>query len=170
MKKTIYLFVLILLTFGFLQPVLAQNDKMDIFIFTQKGCTYCAQAIELLNKLKNTDYPNIEIHEYDLVQNPKSYKKLVDFSNAYQISTQTVPLIFISDKAIDGFQETNIRSLIDYNYNNLENYQNPEDFVKENLNNNPNNPNNSNTESYVGWIVLVVLGIGVVAFVVYKVL
>lgn len=71
----------------------------SINIYTAKPCGYCNAAIRFLTQVKN-----VEVNEIDLTHNHEKRRELVR-----QTGHRTVPMIFIGDKFIGGYDE--LRSL-----------------------------------------------------------
>lgn len=169
MKKIHWLILLMLLAPLF--NVLAADKTTEVYIFTQKGCPYCAKAMALLDEMKKNDYPEINVNEFDLKVHPKYVKKYLEFATAYNINPDGVPVIYIGPKTIIGFQETSIREAIETCHLPISNCLNPNDYVTEQLKNLPSVPDSNNSNSsktIIGWVVLGVLVVGGGALVINK--
>lgn len=161
MKKIYWLVLLMLLTPLF--NLLAADKTTEIYIFTQKGCPYCAKALALFDEMKKGDYSEINVNEFDMKVYPKYVKKYQEFANAYKISPTGVPVTYIGPKAIVGFEETSLRQAIEFCHLPISDCVNPNDFVAEQLKNLPagDQTNSSGTpQEIVGWVVLGLLVVG----------
>ncbi len=69
----------------------------DIKVYTTNYCSYCVQAKALLKRNA------IPFDEIDLTNNDELRNKLSDENNGYR----TVPMIFVKNKFIGGYQELN---------------------------------------------------------------
>lgn len=67
----------------------------NIKVYVTNYCPYCTQAKRLLTS------KNLEFETIDLSNDPDKRAKLSADNNGYR----TVPMIFIGDKFIGGFQE-----------------------------------------------------------------
>ncbi len=166
MKKIFNLICILTLLTIFIpinQTSAQENDKkIEVYVFTQQGCPFCAKTLALLENLKNTDFPNLIIHDYDLKSNPNYYKKFVQFASVYKVSTNTVPITFIDKMAIEGFEENTITSKIESCSLPVTNCINPDTYVQEQL---PSidqsaSPIENQGKSTIGWIVSFVLLVG----------
>jgi glutaredoxin len=169
MKKVYWLVFLFM--FLPLFNVSAAEKTTEVYIFTQKGCPHCANALALLDEMKTGDYPEIVVKEFDMKVQPKYVKKYQEFATAYNINPTGVPVIYIGQKTIIGFQESSIREAIETCHLPISNCVNPNDYVTEQLKNLPAIPvsNNINSsQSIVGWVVLVILVVGGGALIVNK--
>jgi len=169
MKKIYWL--LLLFMFSPLLSASAAEKTTEVYIFTQKGCPHCANALALLDEMKSDGYPEIVVNEFDMKVQPKYVKKYQEFATAYNINPNGVPVIYIGPKTIIGFQETSIREAIETCHLPISSCVNPNDYVTEQLKNLPltstsANPNSSS--AIVGWVVLGILVIGGGALIVNK--
>lgn len=161
MKKILCLIFLIL--FLPLFGLSAAEKTTEVYIFTQQGCPYCAKAMALLDEMKKSDYPEINVNEFDMKVHPKYVKKYQEFASAYKISPTGVPVTYVGPKAIIGFEETSLRQAIESCHLPISDCVNPNDYVAEQLKNLPtiNQTNSSGTpQEIVGWVILGILVVG----------
>ncbi|NQT49550.1 hypothetical protein HQ571_02535 [Candidatus Kuenenbacteria bacterium] len=174
MQKIIFLMIAFLLLMPFI-GIQAEEEKtaqtIDVYIFTQTGCQYCAKAKELLETLQETEYPEIKVHEFDMKANPKYVKKFDEFNTAYDISPSGVPVTFIGNKSVQGWKENELRQLIEFYHLPTNEYPNPQqivdDFLKENPDKAPADAPRSPKET-LGWVVLGVIVVGGGIFIINK--
>lgn len=101
MKKLLPL-IMFCLFFSFLPSVNAENNKINIDVFTQTGCQYCAQTMDHLNALKKDKYPEMVITEFDIRRDPTFYQSFIDYKHAYGSDADGTPVTFIGKKVIQG--------------------------------------------------------------------
>lgn len=131
MKKIIYLLALFFLCVGI--GASAQDKKVDVYVFSQQGCPYCAKTLTLLDELKSKDYPELKIHEYDMKEHPEYINKFAEFAKAYDADINKVPTTFINKTAISGFRESDFRQMVEYCHLPVNNCVDPAKFVQEKL-------------------------------------
>jgi hypothetical protein len=151
--------------------VQAEEQKpIKIYAFTQQGCPYCAQLISFLETQKNGDYPQIQVEEFDLKNNPGFIPKFNEFARAFGTDTNSIPKTFIGDKIIDGFRETELRSRLEYCSLPVNDCGDSEKIVKEKLANLDDTKTQSNSsEETLGWVVIGVIVVAAGGFLFYKI-
>ncbi|MCF7907035.1 hypothetical protein K9K85_02010 [Patescibacteria group bacterium] len=80
----------------------AQSQKTDLYFFHSPLCSACRQTEISLGQLK-AKYPHLEIKRFNVlssIHNQEIYKLL---SQAYQVKFDSVPGIFIEEKAFNKF-------------------------------------------------------------------
>lgn len=104
MQKFKYLQLAFLLILGifFVQPVLAQYQKTDIYFFYGDGCPHCAKEEILLDRIEKEN-KNVSIHRYEVWKNNKNSKFFTDLSQAMDWNVQGVPFTIIGEKTMAGY-------------------------------------------------------------------
>jgi len=162
MKKIIFLLFLFLLPLNFVQAEEAAK-KIDIYIFTQQGCQYCAKVKTYLDELKKTDYPGLVVHEFDIRTNPEYVQDYIKYAIAYNVYSPNmgVPISYVGEKAVEGAVLTDLRGIIEIC--NIKECKNPETVIKEYFEQHPEAnskiPNSTNATIW-GWAILGVIIIG----------
>ncbi len=171
MKKIFFFGFLLVFMFAISSATQAAESPMDIYIFTQNGCPHCANILSQLETLKQNEYPQIVIHDFDMKADPKYVTKFNEFNYAYKISPQGIPVTFIGAKAIEGESENEISQAVEFYNLPVNEYPDPQLFVKTYLENNPlpENEQPQSGQENIGWIVIGVIIVGGVIFVVNKV-
>jgi len=103
MKKTVKYILLLLLMGMFIFPMtsLAQ-EKVVLYFFYDQSCSVCAQAESFLAGLKGR-YPNLRIADYEVISSPENNQFFQALSQVYGLAGDSVPTIFIGEKAFDGW-------------------------------------------------------------------
>ncbi len=102
------LFILIFsITLLLINSAIAENKKDNkksviIYLFWKEGCPYCEKEKEFLSSLKKK-YPKLEIRDYEVLSNIASRELLMTMSKSYGINLSGVPVTFVGDKGIVGF-------------------------------------------------------------------
>lgn len=109
MKKVFWLsLIIIFLIFGVKADfTLAQQNQTEINFFYSATCPHCAKEKEFLKGLKEK-YPEIEIKEYEVINNSENQKILRDFYQKYQLPEKEwgyVPVTFTPTKYFIGFNQ-----------------------------------------------------------------
>ena len=162
MKKLI-IFIILFIVFVPLAGQANNSSEIKVHIFTQKGCPHCAEALSLLDKLQETN-GDLTVQEYDLVTNPKYYEKFQQFAWAYNVSTNSVPITFVGNKVIKGFNKEKIEQAIENCSLPVVNCPDAASIVAEELDKAEENPLTDapidTKNNIVGWIVIGVIVIG----------
>jgi glutaredoxin len=106
--SNIILFVITLVVFLALagyQPVRAEQNVVNVYIFEGEGCPYCAKALAYLNDLAGKD-PRIVIHDFEVYHNFENREFFVAFAAKHGYEPQYVPNTFIGDRYWIGFSDT----------------------------------------------------------------
>ncbi|MBW6467508.1 MAG: glutaredoxin [Brevefilum sp.] len=106
--SNIILFVITLVVFLALtgsQPVSAEQNVVNVYIFEGEGCPYCAKALAYLNSLAESD-PRIVIHDFEVYHNLENRAYFIDFAAKHGYEPQYVPNTFIGDRYWIGFSDT----------------------------------------------------------------
>jgi glutaredoxin len=106
--SNIILFVITLVVFLALagyQPVRAEQNVVNVYIFEGEGCPYCAKALAYLNDLAGKD-PRIVIHDFEVYHNLENREFFVAFAAKHGYEPQYVPNTFIGDRYWIGFSDT----------------------------------------------------------------
>ena len=169
MNKNIFLFALLLVLAGLFGSAViasAQHLSIDIYFFKSDSCPYCKKMSEVIEAAK-LDYPDLQVHEYDIVHDATGRDLLSDLAKAYKVNVSGVPMIFVGDSVIHGYKEEQLKAEL------KKCYQNGCISPTEKINNeiiNTNKPSDQNESEdtnsgesgygYAGW--LVIIGIVVV--------
>jgi len=91
-------FILFLLVFA--QSSQAEKKDIELYFFYSPTCPACHQAEALLGTLK-TKYPHLQIKKFEALKNnnQRIYSALAEI---YQISSNSVPGIFIEEKGFNN--------------------------------------------------------------------
>lgn len=90
----------------------AIEDKVVIYFFWGEGCPHCAQAKPFLEKLQQ-EYP-LEVKSFEIYSNKENQQLFQKIAQAYGTSPLGVPMFFIGDQYIVGFDnESNIGQQIE---------------------------------------------------------
>ncbi|MBZ9572672.1 hypothetical protein KJA17_00540 [Patescibacteria group bacterium] len=112
MKKLILTGLFFFLIFSVFNPVSAQQ-KIEVNFFYSKTCPHCTEEKEFLEELK-TEYPEIEINQYEVIQYPENQELLKKFYGEYEVPERDkgwVPITFTPEKYFIGFNEQVARNI-----------------------------------------------------------
>lgn len=174
MKKYAALIFAFLLLAGIF-PAFAAEKTTNVYAFTEQGCPFCAKTLTLLEELKSKDYPELNVHVYDLKTNPEYFSKFTEFAKAYGADISKVPTTFINKIAISGFRESDLRQMVEYCHLPVNTCLDPAKFVQEKLSQ-PTPPNESQPitstarPEVIGWIIIGGLIVGGAIFIFNKLL
>jgi len=87
------------------QPVRAEQNVVNIYIFEGEGCPYCAKALAYLHSLAEQD-PRIVIHDFEVYHNLENRELFIAFAAKHGYEPQYVPNTFIGDRYWIGFSDT----------------------------------------------------------------
>ena len=108
MNKKIFLFLVALLGFSFfVNPVIAQEEIVEINFFYSDFCSYCAKEEAFLDVLES-QYHNLVINRYSITSNKEAPAILASFYEEYEVPERNwglVPASFIGDEYFIGYNE-----------------------------------------------------------------
>ena len=108
MNKKILLFFAILLGFSFfINPVIAQEDPVEINFFYSDFCPHCIKEKDFLNVLED-QRPDLIINRYSITGDKDSSTILTSFYKEYEVPERNwglVPALFIGDEYFIGYSE-----------------------------------------------------------------
>jgi glutaredoxin len=87
------------------EPVRAEQNVVNIYIFEGEGCPYCAKALAYLHSVAEED-PRIVIHDFEVYQNLENREFFIAFAAKHGYEPQYVPNTFIGDRYWIGFSDT----------------------------------------------------------------
>ena len=87
------------------QPVRAEQNVVNVYIFEGEGCPYCAKALAYLHSLAEQD-PRIVIHDFEVYHNLENRELFIAFAAKHGYEPQYVPNTFIGDRYWIGFSDT----------------------------------------------------------------
>lgn len=99
LKRIIFLFFIV---YCLKFPVcFAQEKTIELYFFYDKGCPYCAQMAQELQKIQE-EYPQLKINAFEVWSHLQNQKLLNALSEAYKIKPSGVPVVFVGNLAIEG--------------------------------------------------------------------
>lgn len=154
MRKIFSIILILSFIFVGLGAALAQEEAVEIHFFKSDTCPYCKKMAVLLDEYK-AEFPELVVHEYDIVHESEGVKLLAKMAKEHDIKVSGVPVIFIKDDAIQGYDPDKFHEIMGKYYQ------------RENSDTNSNQASGDSEYGYVGWIIII--GI-VVAFIIAIVL
>ena len=116
----------------------AANRPINVYLFTSgtsAHCPFCAQTVNYFNILQKNQYPELTILHYPL-EEKNNYKEKFDyFTRVYNIANNQVPVAFIGEEAIVGYEPTEFKSALDTCRQNT--CIDPEDYLVQEVQANP---------------------------------
>jgi len=100
MNKKITLIFFIFLFF-LLSNFAFAEEEVVLYEFSKEGCPYCDALDHFLKGIED-DYPNLVIKKYD-IQESDNVELLLKMSKAFDEEVSGVPVVFINNKIIEGF-------------------------------------------------------------------
>ncbi|GAK52626.1 hypothetical protein ANT_03440 [Candidatus Moduliflexus flocculans] len=80
-----------------------KKPRTIFYLFWGDGCPHCEKEREFLFKIRK-DYPEVEMRWFEIWNHPE-YAKLADaLSKTYKLKAVSVPMTFIGDWNVIGFQ------------------------------------------------------------------
>jgi len=99
------LLMILLLASAIGQPVSAEGDGINVYIFEGEGCPYCARALAFINELAEKD-ERIRLYDFEVYQNLQNREYFTALASAQGFEPMYVPTIFIGDQYWVGFSDT----------------------------------------------------------------
>jgi thiol-disulfide isomerase/thioredoxin len=82
---------------------LNQSRKVIIYIFYGNGCIHCERELNFLNNLQNK-YANLEVKAFEVWHNQSNFVLFEKMCEVYGIKLLGVPILFINDTALIGYE------------------------------------------------------------------
>lgn len=140
------------------------GDTTEVVIFTSTGCPFCAKTLAHFEEIQKNKTFDIKVVDYDVRKQPEEIKRFMDYAFVYNVSTDHVPMTFIGQTAIQGFQPEAIDEALAYCKQNE--CQKASDYMVESLKIKPR-PADGNTQTEtggqaktIGWVLIGVLLVG----------
>lgn len=77
----------------------SENESVTLVMFWREGCPHCEAEKEFLAEL-HEKYPRLNVELYEATSNLRLFQ---EYAGRYNASTQWVPITFIGDEVISGF-------------------------------------------------------------------
>lgn len=122
-KRMLIFIISLLLLFCFsfnIETSAKEANSVNVYLFYKVGCPHCEKAEEFLNSYIE-EHNNINLSRYEKVKNQELFDK---FKNAFDITEEGTPFIFIGGKYFRGYNQT-IELQLEYLLNKYSN----KDFV-----------------------------------------
>lgn len=100
-KKILGLLVFTLIFLA--QPVFAQNIPVNAYFFYGDGCPHCAEERQYLFHVLKSEYPDLQVYEYEIYNNKNNAILLQKIAEKLNIRVDGVPFLVISDKHFVGY-------------------------------------------------------------------
>ncbi|MFA6307410.1 MAG: hypothetical protein WC664_01095 [Patescibacteria group bacterium] len=100
--KKIFIALLFALAF-FAQPVFAQNIPINAYFFYGDGCPHCAEERQYLLHVLKSDYPNLQIYEYEIYNSRENAVLLQKTAERLGVGIDGVPFLVIGDNHFVGY-------------------------------------------------------------------
>ncbi len=85
-------------------PGREQDGRIEVYLFWGEGCSHCEEEKRFLSALSR-DHRDLDIREFEVLQNEQNLKLLVDLMHAHARQTSGVPITFINDRVFEGFSK-----------------------------------------------------------------
>jgi glutaredoxin len=96
---SVFIFIGLMASIG---SAAAETNIVNAYLFYGEGCPHCAQEKEFLDLL-NKDYPNLQIHEYEIYKNKANAILLEEASKSLNIKVSGVPFLVIGEENFTGY-------------------------------------------------------------------
>lgn len=100
-KKILGLLVFTLIFLA--QPVFAQNIPVNAYFFYGDGCPHCAEERQYLFHVLKSEYPDLQVYEYEIYNNKNNAILLQKIAEKLNIRVDGVPFLVIGDKHFVGY-------------------------------------------------------------------
>ena len=113
-KKPIWIVLILVILFSLsykdagIVQAFSEDTEVNIYIFWGEGCPHCAEAKPVLEEIAALD-ARIGFYDFEVYDHPENLDLFLEFSDAYGVSPQGVPTMFIGEQYWIGYSE-NIRS------------------------------------------------------------
>jgi glutaredoxin len=114
--KKIFIALLFALAF-FAQPVFAQNIPINAYFFYGDGCPHCAEERQYLLHVLKSEYPNLQIYEYEIYNSRENAVLLQKTAERLGVGIDGVPFLVIGDKHFVGYADGMSSQMIEQRVN-----------------------------------------------------
>jgi thiol-disulfide isomerase/thioredoxin len=103
-KKTVFKILLLLFfSLGLLSsPVKAQENTVNLYLFSSEFCPHCKKEAEFINKIA-PDYPNLVVYDFEVSQSQENITLLQELGKEMDVDVGGVPMTFIADEYFIGY-------------------------------------------------------------------
>jgi glutaredoxin len=99
------IFGLLFFIIFFAQIVDAQSAPVNAYFFYGEGCPHCAQERQYLFHSLKSEYPDLEIYEYEIYKNRSNTALLQEVSYNLGVNVEGVPFLVIGDQHFVGYAD-----------------------------------------------------------------
>ena len=105
--RTVLFMILMVMLIGSFdaQPVSAEADELNVYIFEGEGCPYCARAVAFFHDLAEKD-ERIVLHDFEVYHSLENREYYTLMAAEHGFEPMYVPAIFIGEYYWVGFSET----------------------------------------------------------------
>jgi thiol-disulfide isomerase/thioredoxin len=114
-KKILGLLALFFLLALFVKPVIALENKVNVYLFWSESCPHCIKEKEFLESLEDK-YSNLEVKHFEVTKSRENAKLIRKVGEALSIDISHVPLTVIGNKTVTGFNTTDTTGVEIENY------------------------------------------------------
>ncbi len=100
-KALFFISLFLILTPRF--PVESNEPSIELYFFWGMGCSHCENQKVFLAELAE-EYPELVIRDFEVYRNRKNQELFQKMAAAYQVNVRGIPITFIGDKVITGFE------------------------------------------------------------------
>jgi cytochrome c biogenesis protein CcdA/glutaredoxin len=110
---TLILIAALVLPLAAAQDDSSDNDHIDLHMFYSTGCPYCAKMHEFLEGLQER-HPKLSVHEHNVRDETGLFFELADKYGLEVGRSIRVPVVFVHEKVIHGYNEDIAKMLESY--------------------------------------------------------
>lgn len=86
----------------YVMAAFAQRQVIDIYFFMSDTCPFCKKMGELIEQSQKEN-PELQVYKYEVTKDEKGRKLLAELAKVYQINITGLPVVFIGEEVISGF-------------------------------------------------------------------
>lgn len=98
-------FLVFISIFGRAEPVYAEQNTVNIYVFVGEGCPYCAKTLHFLHEFAEKD-SRLVVHEFEVYNSLENREYFIAFADRHGFEPQYVPTTFLGERFWVGFSNT----------------------------------------------------------------
>ncbi|MFA5048141.1 MAG: hypothetical protein WC516_03925 [Patescibacteria group bacterium] len=99
------------------QPVFAENIPVNAYFFYGDGCTHCAEERQYLFHALKSEYPNLQIYEYEIYNSRENAVLLQKTAERLGVGIDGVPFLVIGNEHFVGYADGMSSQMIEQRVN-----------------------------------------------------
>lgn len=106
LKKLTRIFLVLIVLFFVVKPVMAQEKQVNVYFFWGEGCPHCADEKPFLQELEKR-YHEVKVYDFEVWNNSDNRKLLIEVGKKLNTTVSGVPFTIIGEQYFTGWLNQN---------------------------------------------------------------